>query len=328
MPSDLWLQPQICIPSISLKISVLKEVNTLLRESLEAIQTGELPPFNEASITLLERQIKTSNLLEFPRLDSEAEMRFDSLNEADEDQTSLEEESPVSEKRHTPILDLRSFSLSSNASSLKSSNRTRMSSFSRDLKTSTRKFSFLALPNSKIGPPDDESRMHTPPQTPPLTLPISATTSGLNSSLRDSSHSLANGLLAKSRLYSKIKKRRELAALATSSTTSTAVATPTTPSMRRASAPELPDARRGSSQISLSRQFDSQKDKHEYYCLLRSLATYTREILKFLNQRNPKSSLVQLMEFIKTIVFKFVIIDVTHMIIDYGHLRVLEPQLQ
>lgn len=326
VPPDLWLQSQLCIVSIKMKIDILKEVNALLDEALETIQNGELPPLRETSINLLQQQIKAGNFLEFPRSDSEAELRFDSLNEIDEDQTSLEEESPISEKRHTPVLDLRSFSLSSNASSLKSSSRIRMSSFSRDLKSSTRKFSFLALPNSKIGPPDEENKIHTPPQTPPVTLPVSNAPGGLGSSLRDSSYSLANGLLAKSRLYSKIKKRRELATLITSASTNPAIASPTTLSMRRSSAPELPDTRRGSSQISVSRQYGSPKDKHEYYCQLRNLAARTREMIKFLNQRNQNSSLVQLMEFIKTLVFKFVIIDVSHMIIEYGHLQVLDPQ--
>lgn len=328
VPPDLWLQPQIHIPFVKLKVSILKEVNTLLQESLDASQSGTSPPFNEASITLLERQIISSNLLEFLKQDTETEMRFDSLNEADEDQNSLEGSSPVLGMRNSLVLELRSFSLLSSNSDLKSGNRTRLSSFSRDLKTSTKKFSFLALPNSKIGPPNEEYKIKTPPQTPPLTSPISNAPGVVGLSRRDSSHSLANGLFAKSRLYGKIKKKRELAALLTSSTTSPAIASPSMSSQRRSSAPDLYVARRGSSQISLTRQCDNQKDKHEYYCQLQKLAAKTGETLKFLNQRSPNASLLHLMEFIKASVFKFVIIDISHMIVIYGHLRVLEPRLK
>lgn len=322
VPPDLWLEPQIAIQYIKIKNAVLKEVNQHLRQCLDALRDGESPPFDESVLLVLESRIKESNFLDFARSDSETEFRFSSLNEEDEEESpSTEEESLMIEKKATPLPD-RPISRSRTTSGSFSHNMGRLSSFSRDIKSSTRKFSFLSHQNTKHNT-DDQIKCYTPPQTPPQSLPIIPTPSlSSSTSQRDVSHS---SLLSKSKLYKKIKKRRELAALVSTTATSVASMNSGTSMKRKSNANEYQE-KKTTTPFTTTQQYDNQKDKYEYYCQLGELAKCTGELIKHLNQTSYKHELVLLMDFIKAVVFKFILIDVSHMIIDYGHIRMYGPQ--
>lgn len=143
-----------------------------------------------------------------------------------------------------------------------------------------------------------------------------------------------NLLLAKSKIYHKLKKHRELASSLTSTSSSnrnsiSTTATTNSASLRRRASSNLttPDYSDRLLQpvrlpsiptISAAQRNENQKLKADYYAELRLLLAHVERLLDII-KRTHTPPLVTMFEFIKNYVFKFIIIDVCQMIVDYGH---------
>ena len=159
--------------------------------------------------------------------------------------------------------------------------------------------------------------------------------------------------MTKSRIYNKLKKHRDLSSsinsnssaslLSNRSSVVTTSSVNSNKSRRRASSTAPSDL--NESRLSASRQivpqaviltqeqrFENRKYKHEYYIQLCSLLDVCNKMVSFLNHNETHSSnvlissskLITFMDFIKTKVWKFIVIDIFQMILDYAKLKFYE----
>lgn len=158
----------------------------------------------------------------------------------------------------------------------------------------------VLLPTTALPVMPTTQRAHTLPllhAAPPMPAP------------KELLHGLASGFLAKSRIYSRMKKRRELGQLVAS--TATSVSAASTPSQRIRQEEQ--------NQLTASQRAENQRGKHEYYLQTKLLAELTQVLVGYLGKSGVRASLVRLMEFIKNSVFKFILVDMCQMVLDYGH---------
>lgn len=322
VPADLWLVHDIVIRALLVKIPILREVNALLLLYAESLRTGELFLIDEALLVHLENQIVHNHLFDYTIHDPEPP--FESLAEVEEFEEHPDEESSVFLRRSVSLSSgmpgLSRASSRSVSNSHKSFNR--ISSFSRELVGNKRKTSLISLPPSL---PVAKEEPSISPGSSPLGLPVLPTTPQFSSSHRDSNfsaHSIASGLLSKSRIYNMMKKRRELANLVTSLPASVSSAN-STPSTKRKSHPYDTDSKNGLrvSRLTAVQKAENQRQKHEYYLQVKMLGELTHTLVGFLGKSGLRANLMRLMEFIKNCVFKFILVDICHMIVDYGHYK-------
>lgn len=159
-----------------------------------------------------------------------------------------------------------------------------------------------------------------------------------------------NNLLAKLKLYHKIKKHRELSSSLNSNTLghssfsysnrnsiSTTNTSNSAHSRRRASSTvTTPDFNERSLMqpvripmiqfptLSPVQKQENQKIKLEYYVQLKRLTNIISSMIDNINKSVHSHNLIKLVEFVKNYVFKFIIIDVSQMIIDYGYFKSMD----
>lgn len=188
-----------------------------------------------------------------------------------------------------------------------------MPSFQRDPSKGKRKNSLLS--STSISPGtlflDTASQSSPSPLQSPLSpnLVPSPTRSGSN-------------FFTKSKLYNKMKSRRELQALALSSSTSGTNGMTT-------QRPEL-----GSSEFSSifdideailsERYIENQRLKHAYYVQVRQVRGSLKLLLGYLKRPGILTSLIKLLDFVKICVFKIILVDVCYMVVNYGHAKVVD----
>lgn len=176
----------------------------------------------------------------------------------------------------------------------------------------------------------------------------------------DKKHQNLNGLLAKSRIYNKLKKNRDLSASATSVISNptslshsnrNSIATTMTSSTKRRGSIQTPEmlieprssviyggtsggaggvsasggftsASRHSSIYSIpgltpSQRQDIQKSKYDYYVQLKKLLRLTKQVLAVINDSFESRDMLNLVEFIKRYVMKFIVIDMNEILLEY-----------
>lgn len=324
VPSDLWLVHDIVIRNISVKTTILHEVNTLLLLYVDSLQTNELFLIDEFLLLSLEKRINDQNLGDFNNK-QDPEPYFNSLNEEEEYEENADEDESVFLRRTvTGVSDLilsRATSLPLSTTSSKNGNR--LSNFSRELVANKRKFSFLSLPPLPVATEEKQLLQSTKPVQ---TLPELNALTQLSPGQKDtfSAHSIANGLLSKSRIYNKMKKRRELANLVASAPNSITSAS-SDPLSRGKSNPHELDAKisfNTAFQLSAAHRAENQRRKHEYYLQTKILGELTQILVGFFGKSGLRANLIRLMEFIKDSVFKFILVDICHMLVEYGHHKI------
>lgn len=330
VPNDLWLIQDIVIRNMPVKTSILREVNAMVLLFVEALQENKLHLIDDKLLSSLERRIHDYNLTDFNNT-SEPDPTFESLIEAEEyEESAADENYSVFLRRSIlggPDISART---SRPMSTVSGKNINRLSSFSRDFVINKRKFSILGQPSLPVA---EEEKSPLQPTTPTKTLPVLNSLPRFSNSHRESNfsaHSIASGIFSKSKIYSKMKKRRELANLVTSTTTSISSVS-SAPSYRRKSNPYEGDAKnaaRLSSQFSVSQKAENQRSKHEYYLQTKILGELTNLLVGYLGKSGLRGSLMRLLEFIKNHVFKFILVDVCRMIVDYGHHRLMAAPLK
>lgn len=318
VPLDLWLRPDVSILNLKLKVAILREVNSVLLGYAESLQTNELFLLDEIALMSLEKRISDCNLLDFNRL--EPQRGFDGIREDDEYELddAIGPMPPL--KRSTVGTDtmlLPQSALTRPLSTASSINR--ISTLSRDLMGGKRKFSFLGQHHSPTLPAaEDQRRASYHPTTPNRTLPVLQP-------LPQFGNGNSNGFLSKSKLYNKIKKRRELYSLIGSTPTSVSSSASQPSFRRKSSAYDMHEAANGSAkpvdEASAFQLIENQRDKHEYYVQAQMLGEKSNFFIGYIGRSGSRANLLRIMEFIKNYVFKFITVDMAHMIIDYGHRR-------
>lgn len=179
--------------------------------------------------------------------------------------------------------------------------------------------------------------------TPHNITSLEETISGPNEDDQTKKQQTLNSLLNKSKIYNKIKKNRELSASMNSN-----VSTPSLPSNRnsvntiatgvsqnskskRSSNLTSPEANsaidlKHSSMVpvpafaslSISQRQEIQRNKFEYYTQLKQLLIIVKKILSNFQNDSNDVKCYKLMDFIKRYLFKFVVLDVSDMVVSYG----------
>lgn len=323
MPSDLWLVPEITIRNIGIKTAILREVNTFLLLYIESLQTNELFLIDDALISRLEKRIMDFHLTEF-NSNHEPEPQFDSLNEADEYEENDSEVYSVFLRRSlNGNRDLVMSKTTSRPMSTASSKH-RLSSFSRDFAAQRRKLSSF-LGQQALAEEDKEALK---PTTPHQNMPVFSSLPQLPPTGHKGENSgtlpHANGIF-KSRIYSKIKKRRELASSVTSTANSVNSVNSSTSARRKSSASEIDPKTPGkmSPPLSEMQRADNQRRKHEYYLQTKMFSELTKVITGFVGRSGLRANLSRLMDFVKSSVFRFILVDTCQMIMDYGQYKLL-----
>ncbi|CAK7905886.1 hypothetical protein CAAN1_14S02894 [[Candida] anglica] len=159
-----------------------------------------------------------------------------------------------------------------------------------------------------------------------------------------------NSLLTKSRIYNKIRKNRDSSASSTSiisnptsishSNRNSITTTMTSSSKRRGSLQAPYDESRSSivfggntnttsrhssmisiSGLTIAQRNEIQKNKYEYYVQLKRLLNHVRKVLHVINDSIESRDIINLVEFIKKYVLKFIVIDINEILLEYLELR-------
>lgn len=326
VPSNLWLQNEIGVKNVKVKNTLLKEINTMLLQYVDVLKTNDRFLIDETTLIYYEKIVTAYNFLEFAR----HEQRFDPLIEDEEDEHEYAELVASGRTRlvHATELPINPISTtSSRPVSTASRSLNRISTLSREFLHLKRKRSFLGTSQSTEQTDEELKAPISQPSTPQQrVLPVLLSAPQF---YKDPfALSLANGILSKSRIYNKMIKKRELYSLASStfSAPTSISSVNSNASLRRKSNPyELNDKLQQTLlPLSAVQRIENQKDKHEYYIQARGLAANTNALVGYLGKPGSRAMLIRLMEFIKNSVFKFIIIDISLMIIDYGHLKATE----
>lgn len=313
VPSDLWLRGDVAIRAAKVKTAILKDVNLMLQQYLDALQSESFFLIDDDNIRMFEKRIADYNFLDFtlPQLHP----NFEPFSEHEE----LELENGETPK--DPLRPESELLFPSKPASAPAPNR--LSAISRDI-MGKRKLSFLGhYPQSKPGsqpagspmsPTDDDKSASSP------ILPLAPAFNKFPASSSPKS-SPVNGLLFKSKIYNKIKKRRELYSLAYSSTTSLSSANSKSSHRHKSLPYDSPDMNfpsKHTPQASHAQRIENQRDKHEYYLQARAFAENINKLVAFIGKSGSRANLMRILEFVKDSVFKFMVVDVCHMTLARG----------
>ncbi|ODV77138.1 uncharacterized protein CANTADRAFT_8287 [Suhomyces tanzawaensis NRRL Y-17324] len=350
-PTDLWLKDDICVRDVKIKTSVLQELNLSIEKEL----SSQSPLFEQQVLNYYDKLLTAYRVYDIPVRSSVSSVytppEVSLREEDDEDGTSNGEDyvledsksiarttsnqsSTTSQKTSNSALSGHQPSSATNtptpsAGANKHSSQTsnkRVSALSREF-TSQRK-RFLTMlgheGNPETVPAEEEHKKQQ----------------------------VLNSLLAKSRIYNKIKKHRELSSSMSSnvsspssysnrnSLTTTTTANSSTASRRRgssnyfASSPDINESRLlqqtpPSPPITLltkEQKADNRKQKYDYYVQLTKLMDVSQLLVNYALKANASQNpnnlkVIEFIEFLKKKVLKFIIIDISQMLLDYAQLK-------
>jgi hypothetical protein len=350
VPENIWLEDDIIIKDVKIKSSILLEILSWLNHEIasdhelnlanlshfeklllayniydlkhEKINddtisinlTQNLPSLSNAVSSHTSTSNLESNSISTPASTSSASGSFSSPNPSFTTNLALNSAS-------TPNLVSNSSISITNSTTSKTPRR--ISSLSREILSSRRRFSnFLN---------------HEKSSDLPISIPTSPTE-------EDHQKQALNSLLSKSKIYNKLAKRRESQASLNSNFSNrnstqtnflamTMNSISTTNSKRRTSSsflpgdviPELNPTNHLTPILSPEQKKENRKLKFEYYFQLYNFLQITEVISKALQQNDSKYlKLRKCLDFLKSKIFKFVVIDTYKMIMDYTALKVYE----
>lgn len=304
VPPTLWLEENVVLAELKVKVALLKEINGMLNRNAATLKLEE--PFLLDDTTLLYYE-KLLNAYDFLKFNRQAPL-FEAFRENDEYEDYDDESVYPESLRRTSASDLARPGSSARLLS-SGSYKSRMSTLSRDF----RKLSFLGL-NGR------EERDETPP------LPILPASAPQRSHLATAfplhqARDPFNSLLSKLKFYNKLRRHDSGASTTSALSTPTSMTSTTSvSSVRRKSSLGFQD--KGSKErLTEAQKQENQRVKLEYYVQVRELAENTQELVNYLGKPGSRASLMRLMDFVKNNVFRFVLIDISAMIVDYAHLK-------
>lgn len=317
LPHDTWLKGEVTIKDIKIKSNMLLEINNMIEKELPRT-IDEVVQIDDNVLNYYEKLLTAFKVYEIPCNDTES--RHNSIDD------SLREEE---EEEDTSIYDSNEISRTQTNVST-ASLKTRLSIFNgyssrRNSSMSTKK---RILSNAGQANDNDVNSM--------------LNSSGPIKNEEERKQGL-NNILAKSRIYNKLKKHR-----LTGSVTSNISSPSSTPysnrnsigttmtnnsynSKRRGSSslasPEITEGRilnipspKENQPVILTsvQKLENQRDKFEYYSQMKRLKFLTRRVIKHLDHSQESYDLVKILEFVNKCVVKFIFIDISQMIILYG----------
>lgn len=309
LPHDLWLNHYVAIPNATQKICLLREANNILKTYLNVLEENELMLVDDEQLQNFEKRASRFCSLQVLEERSSATEAINAYDQPD-DKTQAFSVPPLSNpKLRSPASPDPQTPISRNPTS-----SSRMPNYQRDFQKVKRKHSFLGHISLTPGPAYFES-MNSSTNS-PLLSPLSPNPATV-SPPRPSNSSI----FSKSKLYSKIKRRRELQALVLSvSTNGSSGATSLKPVSSNSEFSTLDiDA-----EILAERCLENQTQKHSYYVQVRIVKETIEQLLKNLKRPGILPSLVKLLDFVKSFVFKLIMVDTCQMIINYTHAKVIE----
>lgn len=315
LPHDTWLKGEVTIKDIKIKSNMLLEINNMIENELPRT-IDDVVQIDDNVLNYYEKLLTAFKVYEIPS--QEAESRHNSIGD------SLREEE---EDDDTSIYDSNDISrIQTNVST--ASLKTRLSIFNG---YSSRRSSSISAKKrilSNVGPSNDND--------------VNSISNGSKKNEEERKQGI-NNILAKSRIYNKLKKHR-----LTGPVTSNISSPSSTPYSNRNSVgttmtnSSYNSKRRGSSTFaspeitegrilnipspmenqpiiltSIQKQ-ENQKDKFEYYSQMKRLKFLTRRVIKHLDHSQESYDLVKILEFVNKFVVKFIFIDISQMIILYG----------
>lgn len=337
-PRDTWLRDSIVIRDCKLKSSILLEILTWLAQEVE--NNADL---DEVSLNHFEKLLIAYNIYDMPDRSSNGSIyspRDVSMNEEDENdqETIANSHYSNSTKNHRNNSDNKSLQASSiYTRSSQHSQPKRMSSFSREIISSRKRLSSLL---GHINSEGSVNAVMSASMTANISPPHSRPQSPVNSN-NDNQIQATNLLLAKSKIYGKFTKRRESVSSTNSrnsvqtnsnrssvQTNNLLLRNNSSSSLRKrtlALADTINESRQHTTLQLISTTDDkreNRRSKFEYYGELYKFLQITDVILKNLqmNQGDYNKS-IRLLEFLQKKIFKFVVIDVCQMVLDYAALR-------
>lgn len=325
IPNDLWVVPDIVIRNLDAKCAILREVNTLLLQYIDLLQTNGLFLIDDAAISNLEKRITDLHLIDFNQKQAfnnknESEFHFGSLDEAEEFEENDTELSSMFLRRSLSGNLMSKVVSRSTTGATKNLNR--LSSLSRDFLLQKRKLSSFLGQHALVEDDKETSQQAFPLQNLAMLNPLAQ----LPANYKDGDFGtpiVANGNL-KSRIYSKIKKRRELAASVASTATSISSINSNPTVRRKSSACDIDPKAPGKaiSPVSDFQKVENQRRKHEYYLHIKLFGELTWTIIGFVGKSGLRANMSRLMDFIKNFAFRFILVDTYQMIVDYGHYKI------
>lgn len=334
VPEDIWLEDEIIIKDVKIKSSILLEILTWLNQ--EIASDNEL---NLANLSHFEKLLLAYNIYDLkheknnddtisinltqnlPSLSNAVSSPISISNLPSNSISTPASTSSASGSFSSPNLVPNSSNSITNFSTSKTPRR--ISSLSREILSSRRRLSnFLN---------------HEKSSDLPISIPASPTE-------EEHQKQALNSILSKSKIYNKFAKRRESQtslnsnlsnrnSIQTNFLAMTMNSISSTNSKRRTSTsflsgdviPESNPTNYLTNILSPEQKKENRKLKFEYYFQLYNLLQITEVISKALQQNDSKySKLRKCLEFLKSKIFKFVVIDTYQMIMDYTAMKVYE----
>lgn len=316
LPNDIWFKQGIFIKDCKLKVTILNEVHSMINQELNQIDQ----PLDDTILLYYQKILLAYKFYDMPvRTSVMSENDFSLKEDIDEETDEFEskllnrtisnQSSTTSLKTHFSF-----FSHSSNTNNVNNLNGTKRNLIlSKEVKNNGPRRRLLSVISTHQQTGEEEIEDDGKKQQ------------------------ALNSLLLKSKLYNKIKKHRELTSSMTSNVSSmnysgrNSLSTTNNSSKRSSSNLTLPDNSdlKHPSFVSIppfasyttSQKQESQRIKQEYYNQIEQLVLLIDKILYQLNLNHRDAKCFKLMDFIKRFIFKFIVIDVTDMIMTYGEIE-------
>lgn len=343
LPNDIWLRSNINIKDIKVKISILTEINSMIEKELE--KTDEI--LDDTVLLYYKKLLMAYKFYETPKRNSLRHYSIDSLKEEEEEET---DEYTVDENKslnRTVSNQSSTTSLRTHHSYFSHSSNNNVSSHSNQ----SNNFNYNNL-NSSSGKRNSSSRENIlsrkrfsslmgNQQQPPsqITSPISGTFNLQNNGQvfnleyeeeepEEDNRKSFNSILSKSKIYSRMMKNRELSSSMNSnssnrnSISTTATTNSNNSKMKRNSINEEKHHSNQSLPLfvnySLNQRQEIQKNKFEYFIQVKQLLLWINKIISHLSVDARNNKLFKLMDFIKRFIFKFIVLDASELVTNYG----------
>ncbi|ODV68036.1 hypothetical protein HYPBUDRAFT_107019 [Hyphopichia burtonii NRRL Y-1933] len=327
IPNDLWLKEDVTIKDVKIKISLLQEINLMLENELESSQNYDKPiEIDLTTLSYYEKLLTAYKFLQMPVRESfisNYKQKTIDLSLKEEEEDELEENDLFDDSKSLMRTSSRTSTSTSN-----NSNQNQNQNLNSNINYNN---GIISTPYSEYPPSNNEISPGTVDED-------------------GKKQQALNNLLAKLKLYHKIKKHRELSSSLNSNTLghssfsysnrnsiSTTNTSNSAHSRRRASSTvTTPDFNERSLMqpvripmiqfptLSPVQKQENQKIKLEYYVQLKRLTNIISSMIDNINKSVHSHNLIKLVEFVKNYVFKFIIIDVSQMIIDYGYFKSMD----
>lgn len=318
IPQEMWLREEVSVKDIRIKTNILLEINNMMERDLLSVRIEDMR-VDENVLAYYEKVLIAFKFLEINRVGEDENSKENNPREEDEDLES-EELTRVSTNQSSNSLRPRSF-LNGYMGSMMSHRR---SSLKKRDSTSSKS----RLPSSATLYEEEE---HGPAKSQTATED-------------DKKKQPLNGLLAKSKLYNRVKKHRELSgslnSLASSQSNisqnnrnSISTTASNNSARKKSSTIMSPDfsifRANGTSPgfqslaaLTVNRE-EVQREKYDYYIQVKRLKLNVQTILSIQDKKSFQQQ-VKILRFISRYVFRFIAIDVLEMIVKYGQCQACE----